>query len=57
MICGTVAFDGENIFAALFDNNVEPEFTSTVLAFDVVALVLQKFYDLFFKWRFTIYDV
>ena len=32
VVSRAVTFDGENVFAALFDNDVEPEFASTVLA-------------------------
>ena len=54
MVSRAVTFDGKVILAAFFDDDVEPIFASTVLAFNVVAFVLQKLEDLFLKWRLAI---
>lgn len=46
MVGRTVTFDRKEILATLLYHNVDPEFACAVLAFNFIALVLQKFDDL-----------
>jgi hypothetical protein len=57
VVSRAVTFNSENVFAALFDYDVEPEFASTVLTFDVIPFVFQKLDDLFLKGRLAINDI
>src|SRR5213595_2822919 len=46
MVAGSITFDGQQILATFLNDDVQPEVSSAVLAFDFVALVFQKLDDL-----------
>src|SRR5438876_4594679 len=54
MVAGSVAFDGKQVLATFLNDDVQPEVSSAVLAFDFVALVFQKLDDLLLERVVTV---
>ncbi len=57
VITGTIAFDGQNVFASFLNDNVQTKFAGSILAFNFITFVFKKLYNLFFKRRVAINNI